>query len=124
MKQGSIRKVKSADRTLDLLETLASAATGITATEISAALNIPKSSLFHLLGTLEDRGYVALHADGTHTPWVQRSNAWPAAPAPRHWPSSNVPLTGCAMPSTRVAVSMWRRETRSKSWPRALDAMP
>jgi DNA-binding IclR family transcriptional regulator len=58
MRQPSIRKVKSADRTLDLLETLAGSLSPLSATEISTALEIPKSSLFHLLGTLEERGYL------------------------------------------------------------------
>ncbi|UYO01277.1 MAG: IclR family transcriptional regulator [Devosia sp.] len=66
MKQTSIRKVKSADRTLDLLETLARSANGMTASEISNALSIPKSSLFHLLGTLDERGYVSVDAEGRH----------------------------------------------------------
>lgn len=58
MKMTSVRKVKSADRTLDVLETLARAATPMNATSLSETLGIPKSSLFHLLGTLTDRGYL------------------------------------------------------------------
>lgn len=67
MRQSSIRKVKSADRTLDLLETLAGSLAPLSATEISAALGIPKSSLFHLLGTLEERGYVTPDNSGGYT---------------------------------------------------------
>jgi DNA-binding IclR family transcriptional regulator len=60
MKQSSIRKVKSADRTLDLLETLAHRPDAPTAAQLSAILEIPKSSLFHLTGTLIERGYITL----------------------------------------------------------------
>ncbi|MDB5406890.1 MAG: hypothetical protein JWL84_1802 [Rhodospirillales bacterium] len=50
--------VKSAVRTIDILEFVAGAAQRPTFSEIAAALNIPKSSLFHLLATLSDRGYL------------------------------------------------------------------
>lgn len=63
---GTIRKVKSADRTLDLLEILAAAPKPLTATEVSSALGIPKSSLFHLVGTLVDRAYVAVDAENRY----------------------------------------------------------
>lgn len=58
MKPTSIRKVKSAERTLDLLECLAAAPQPLNATALSEALGVPKSSMFHLVGTLVDRGYV------------------------------------------------------------------
>jgi DNA-binding IclR family transcriptional regulator len=58
MKMASLKKVKSAERTLDLIETLASTTVPMGTGALSEALKIPKSSLFHLLGTLEDRGYV------------------------------------------------------------------
>lgn len=54
----SIRKVKSADRTIDIFETLAASALPMSAAEISSELSIPKSSLFHLMATLQARGYV------------------------------------------------------------------
>lgn len=66
MKMTSIRKVKSADRTLDLLETLAKAAEPMHAATLADALNIPKSSLFHLLGTLTDRGYTEQLSGGAY----------------------------------------------------------
>lgn len=66
MNPSTIRKVKSADRTIDLLETLAGAQIPMTAAEISAALDIPKSSLFHLLRTLAERGYVAVNGEGRY----------------------------------------------------------
>lgn len=50
--------VKSASRALDLLEFLAEAQEPPTFAEIGQALDIPKSSLFQLLGNLTERGYV------------------------------------------------------------------
>ncbi len=50
--------VKSAERTLDLLERIALDSQPATFAELSEGLGIPKSSLFHLLGTLSRRGYV------------------------------------------------------------------
>jgi DNA-binding IclR family transcriptional regulator len=54
--------VKSADRVLDLLELLCSTGHPMTHTEISSALSIPKSSMSHLLGNLERRGYLSFQA--------------------------------------------------------------
>lgn len=50
--------VKSASRTLDLLETLARASHALTHSELSLRTAIPKSSLTQLLRTLESRHYV------------------------------------------------------------------
>jgi DNA-binding IclR family transcriptional regulator len=50
--------VKSAERTLNLLERIARAPRPATFAELSDGLGIPKSSLFHLLETLSRRGYV------------------------------------------------------------------
>lgn len=61
-----MRKVKSADRTLDLLEALANAGCILKSSEIATTLDIPKSSLFHLLGTLEERGYVIQSEPGLY----------------------------------------------------------
>lgn len=58
MAEDSPSAVKSADRVLDLLELLARGRRGLSHTEISAALKIPKSSLTQLLKTLLARGYV------------------------------------------------------------------
>jgi len=63
MKQTSINRVKSADRTLDLFETLAAAAGPMSAGALSRALGIPRSSLFHLAGTLMERGYLSVDDD-------------------------------------------------------------
>lgn len=59
--------VKSADRTVALLEVLASADRRLTLTELHRTLNYPKSSLYMLLQTLVGRGWVELDADrGTY----------------------------------------------------------
>lgn len=50
--------VKSATRTLDILEVVAAAARGLTHTEIAKALRIPKSSLTSLLRSLAVRRYL------------------------------------------------------------------
>src|SRR5690349_17246752 len=51
--------VKSAARTLDLLELLSAQRHGMSLADISHALRIPKSSAFQILRTLEAREYVA-----------------------------------------------------------------
>jgi len=59
----TFQPVKSADRTLDVLEALASATTRPTLGELARSLGIPKSSLHGVLRTLLARGWV--HSDGT-----------------------------------------------------------
>ncbi|MFY7834690.1 MAG: IclR family transcriptional regulator [Novosphingobium sp.] len=51
--------VKSAMRTLDVIEYVVAHRQGAVAQEIAGALAIPVSSLSYLLGTLTDRGYLA-----------------------------------------------------------------
>lgn len=53
------RVVKSAERTLDILELLAASGREMTHGEIAQRLALPKSSLTHLLRGLTRRGYVA-----------------------------------------------------------------
>ncbi|HWI86430.1 MAG TPA: IclR family transcriptional regulator [Sphingomonas sp.] len=50
--------VKSALRTLDLIEYVVARPSGVIAQELSSALAIPISSLSYLLGTLVERGYL------------------------------------------------------------------
>lgn len=50
--------VKSAARFADILEFVADAVEAPTFAEISIGLDVPKSSLFHLLSTLVNRGYL------------------------------------------------------------------
>lgn len=58
--------VKSAERTLDVLELLASTDERLTLSEIARRLGTPKSSLHKLLGTMERRGWVETD-EITHT---------------------------------------------------------
>ena len=51
--------VKSADRTLDILELLAGEPRGLTISEISTRLSFARSSTHGLVHTLESRGYVS-----------------------------------------------------------------
>ena len=57
--------VKSADRTVDLLELLSRTSEPLTLSEIQRALSYPKSSLFVLLRTLVARGWVETDRRGT-----------------------------------------------------------
>ena len=57
--------VKSADRTLDVIETLADSEHHRTLAELSAELAIPKSSLHGILRTMAQRGWVELDSTGT-----------------------------------------------------------
>jgi len=58
------RPVRSADRTLDMLELLATQRDGASFAQIAAQLHLPKSSLSGLLRTLVARNYVARTTDG------------------------------------------------------------
>ena len=53
-----IFNVKSAARFADILEFVADSATPPTFADIATGLGVPKSSLFSLLGTLSERGYL------------------------------------------------------------------
>ena len=55
---GSQAGVKSALRTLDLIEFVVARPSGVVAQEIANALDIPMSSLSYLLATLVERGYL------------------------------------------------------------------
>ena len=63
MKPKSDAAVKSANRALDILEYVADAAEPPTFSRLLADLNVPRSSLFHLLNNLLARGY--LEQDGS-----------------------------------------------------------
>lgn len=60
--QSTQLSVKSAVRTLDLIEYVVAQPSGVAAQEFAIALSIPISSLSYLLGTLVERGY--LRRDG------------------------------------------------------------
>lgn len=51
-------RVKSSIRTLDILELLSNHSEGYSITEIGRELQIPISSLYHLVSTMTDRGYL------------------------------------------------------------------
>lgn len=75
--------VKSAMRTLDIIEHVVARPEGVVAQDIAAALAIPVSSLSYLLNTLVDRGYLARagrrYAAG---PGLERLRAAPIALSP------------------------------------------
>jgi DNA-binding IclR family transcriptional regulator len=54
------------DRAMDLFELLASSRSGLTLSELSRKLNLPKSTAHYLIHTLETRGYLQRSAEGRH----------------------------------------------------------
>ena len=79
----SASAVKSATRTLDIIEYVVAAPAPIMAKDISAALAIPVSSLSYLLATLVERGYLT-REDGRHYaagPGLVRLQAQPSEPS-------------------------------------------
>ena len=78
MAEAPSSQVKSATRTLDIIEYVVAHNRPLVAQEIAVALGIPVSSLSYLLGTLVDRGY--LNRDGRRYsagPGLQRLQARP-----------------------------------------------
>jgi IclR family transcriptional regulator, KDG regulon repressor len=51
--------VPAVDRTLDILEHLSTRAEGLTLSEISAELKLPKNAVFRITAALQSRGYLA-----------------------------------------------------------------
>ncbi|MBT2186974.1 IclR family transcriptional regulator [Sphingobium sp. H33] len=82
MRKADPSSVKSATRTLDILEFAVGCGRPVSAAEIASALAIPVSSLSYLLGTLVERGYLLrsgrLHSPG---PALSRLNPSEAATA-------------------------------------------
>ena len=60
------RPVKSAERTLGILETLAAAGRRLSLGELASQMGIPKSSLHALLRTLQDWGWVETDSSGRY----------------------------------------------------------
>ncbi len=54
------------DRAMDLFELLASSRAGLTLSELSRKLSLPKSTAHYLIHTLETRGYLQRTAEGRH----------------------------------------------------------
>ena len=78
MAEAPSSQVKSATRTLDIIEYVVAHDRPLVAQDIAVALGIPVSSLSYLLGTLVDRGY--LNRDGRRYsagPGLQRLQARP-----------------------------------------------
>src|ERR671937_11548 len=65
MSTAAAHSVKSAGRVLDLLELLAAEPEGLSVTEISGRLSIPRSSAHMLVQTLSERRYVRCDSAGT-----------------------------------------------------------
>ena len=59
-------RLPSVDRAMNLFELLANAQRGMTLSELSRKLNIPKSTAHYLIHTLVTRGYVQRGTDGRH----------------------------------------------------------
>jgi len=59
----STSRVKSAERVLDVLDLLARRGVPMAATEISSALDLPKSTTHHLLNVMRDRRFVSYWPD-------------------------------------------------------------
>jgi DNA-binding IclR family transcriptional regulator len=60
------RSVKSATRTLGILEALAASDRRLSLADLAKDLDIPKSSLHALIGTLQDWGWVETDSSGRH----------------------------------------------------------
>jgi DNA-binding IclR family transcriptional regulator len=59
-------RLPAVDRAMSLFELLAESQTGLTLSQLSRKLDIPKSTVHYLLHTLHTRGYVQRSADGRH----------------------------------------------------------
>ena len=66
MLEGQEFRLPSVDRAMSLFELLANAQRGMTLSELSRKLSIPKSTTHYLLHTLVTRGYVQRGAGGRH----------------------------------------------------------
>lgn len=64
--EGQEFRLPSVDRAMSLFELLANAQRGMTLSELSRKLRIPKSSTHYLLHTLVTRGYIQRGAGGRH----------------------------------------------------------
>ena len=60
-------RLPSVDRAMSLFELLASSRSGLTLSELSRELGMPKSTTHYLIYTLVTRGYVQRASDGRHT---------------------------------------------------------
>ena len=87
--EGAIRRVKSAERTLELLDTLSRASEPLSVADLHRALGYPRSSFHQLIHTMTDTGWVEMTPDGrvmigpralaVGTSYLDRDAALPAA---------------------------------------------
>lgn len=63
---GNSFRLPAVDRAISLFELLAESQSGLTLSQLSRKLDIPKSTAHYLLHTLYTRGYVQRDADGRH----------------------------------------------------------
>jgi IclR family KDG regulon transcriptional repressor len=64
--EGQEFRLPSVDRAMNLFELLANAQRGLTLSELSRKLSIPKSTTHYLIHTLVTRGYIQRGVDGRH----------------------------------------------------------
>jgi IclR family transcriptional regulator, KDG regulon repressor len=64
--EGQDFRLPAVDRAMSLFELLANSQQGLTLSELSRKLNIPKSTTHYLIHTLVTRGYVQRGVDGRH----------------------------------------------------------
>lgn len=60
-------RLPAVDRAMNLFELLGSSRSGLTLSELSRKLNLPKSTTHYLIYTLKTRGYLQRTTDGRHT---------------------------------------------------------
>lgn len=65
-KETSHFRLPAVDRAMNLFELLASSRSGLTLSELSRKLNMPKSSTHYLIYTLVTRGYIQRASNGRH----------------------------------------------------------
>jgi DNA-binding IclR family transcriptional regulator len=74
-------RLPSVDRAMSLFELLASSRTGLTLSELSRKLNMPKSTTHYLIYTLATRGYVQRASNGRHSLGLRFANVASASTA-------------------------------------------
>jgi IclR family transcriptional regulator, acetate operon repressor len=92
MKQSAPPVVKSAIRAIDVLEFVAASDSPPTFAEIGASLEIPNSSLFYLLNTLSQRGYLQQDGGRGYRLGTAVSGLAQAVSAPASWVARVTPL--------------------------------
>ena len=86
MSGGAAGAHRAAGRVVDILELVVRTRDGLALRELSAQLEVPKSSLLPLLRTLAARGYLEQDAVGAYRLGPQALELGMASPAHRAWP--------------------------------------